>query len=278
MPKGKKRTTVKKRGVLSEEEQLLFKRLRRGNEAARDELIRKYSSWVENIARKYHACFPAIDVSEFVAEGNRGLLEALGRYDISKSAKFSTYAWFWIVKNVQEYIGSSLALIGVPGKVSQELRRIVSQMNEERKKGKDPSLTDISKKLDMDAGVVAELLADKKNITRPLSLDKYLDEDDREQTLGDIVEDKNVEAIQKMLERSDSKVTIVELLGQLDPLEREIIKWRFGFKDNRAHALKEIGDKLKITPAKVKDMESMALIKLRRFLERSDNYDVNENI
>lgn len=276
--KKKKRTTVTKGRTIPEGERLLFKRLRRGNEAARDELIKKYSSWVVNIARKYHSCFPGIDISEFIAEGNRGLLEALGRYDDSKSTKFSTYAWFWIVKNIQEYISSSIALIEVPGKVTQELRKVVSRMNEERKKGREPSLEDIAKKLDMDVTVVSELLADKKNLSNPLSLDKFLDDDDREQTLGDIVEDKNIEAIQKILEQSDNKVNIVELLNLLDPLEQEIIKWRFGFNDNQAHPLREIGDKLNIPPAKVKDIESMALIKLRRFLERSDTYDVNENM
>ncbi|MHB9156005.1 MAG: sigma-70 family RNA polymerase sigma factor [Endomicrobiales bacterium] len=269
----RKKKTEKKLPQPPEGETLLFARLKKGDDAARDELVKKYSSWVTNIARKYHAFFPAIELNELIAEGNRGLMEALHRYVTTKATKFSTYAWFWILKNIQEYISSSIALIGVPGKNVLELKKIVASMNEDMKRGSEPSLERISKKLGMDLGTVTDLLADKKNLSHPLSLDKYLDDDDREQTLGDIVEDKNVAAIQKIIEQSDSEINILELLGQLSSMEQEIIKWRFGFNDNQSHALKEIGEKLKLPPAKVKDIEYMALIKLKRLLGKSDKYD-----
>jgi RNA polymerase primary sigma factor len=243
-----------------------FRRCRKGNEEARDSLVKSYEAWVVNISRKYHSCFPGIDMNELIAEGNRGLLEALYRFDEKRGVKFSTYAWFWIVKNIQDYISSNLSLIEVPRKISADLRKIVASMNEEVKKGKVPSFEQIARKIDIDADLIRELLSDRKNLSRPVSLDKFLDEDDQVQTLGDIIEDKRDPALQEILENLDDEINIASLLEHLLPVEQKVIKLRFGFEDNQFHSLKEVGEKLKISSTKIKDIEAMAIIKLKRFL------------
>jgi RNA polymerase primary sigma factor len=243
-----------------------FRKCRKGNEEARDALVKSYEAWVVNISHKYHSCFQGIDMNELIAEGNRGLLEALYRFDEKRGVKFSTYAWFWIVKNIQDYISSNLSLIEVPRKISADLRKIVNSMNEEVKKGKVPSFEQIARKIDIDADTIRELLSDRKNLSRPVSLDKFLDEDDQVQTLGDIIEDKRDPALQEILENLDDEINIASLLEQLLPVEQKVIKLRFGFEDNQFHSLKEVGEKLKISSTKIKDIESMAIIKLKRFL------------
>lgn len=248
----------------------LFRRCRRGDEAARDEFLRKYDSWVINIAKKYHSSFHTIDLGELVAEGNRGLLEALERYDPTRKVKFSTYAWFWIIKNIQEYITSNMGIIGIPRAVTADLRKIVSTMNDEVKKGKEPSFQVISRKLNIDVGTIREMLADRTNIARPVSLDKYLDDDDQSQTISDTVEDKNDVSIQEILDQVGDKTYIAQVLGSLAPQEEEIIRLRFGFYDGRFHTLKDAGAKLKISPAKAKDIEAIAIFKLKRLLSRRD--------
>lgn len=276
MPRpAKKRPVVPVRrqvSATSEEETALFKRAQRGDEKARDILIQRYTVWVHNIAFKYHAYFPQIETTELIAEGNHGLLEALQRFDASRAAKFSTYAWFWIVKNIQEYISSSVALIGRPSKVMADVKRIVALVNEDLKKGKDPSIEAIARKLKIDSSTINEMLADRQNMGNPLSLDKFLDDEERDQTLADVIEDKHISAIQKMIEQIDDKASISEMLAQLSVLEQKIIRMRFGFTDTKTCGLSEIGKKLKIPPAKVKDIESMALIKLKRYLEKSDHF------
>jgi RNA polymerase primary sigma factor len=188
MPK-KKNEPARDNSASIGEDRILFKELQQGSEEARDKLVAKYSVWVHNIAKKYHSCFPHIELGELVAEGNRGLLEAFQRFDITKETKFSTYAWFWIIKNIQEYITTSMMLIGVPSRMMADLKKIIGSMNDEIKKGNEPSLPDIARKLHIDASKAMELLTDRKNLSNPVSLDKYLDEDDKEQTLADIIDD-----------------------------------------------------------------------------------------
>jgi len=268
--------TVKKNALnkaVPEEERLLFARIKKGDDAARSELLKKYSVWATNIARKYHALFPNIGIAELEAEGNRGLLEAIERFETSKGVKFSTYSWFWIIKNIQEYITSSINLIGVPAKVMSDLRMIINAMNEGIKKGKNPSLKDISKKLGLGEDDVNEMLWNKKNVSAPLSLDMYLDEEDRQEKLGDMVEDKKLDGIKKILDRLDDEKSISSLLAQLSPLEQKVLTLRFGFKNNKSLALSKVSRKLNISPSKTKDIEYVALIKLKRLLSAAHKDD-----
>jgi len=253
------------------QDNILFGKIKRGNQAARNELLARYSFWATNIARKYHSLFPNIDVLELEAEGNRGLLEAIDRFDPSKRTKFSTYSWFWIIKNIQEYITSSINLIGVPAKIMTDLRMIVNAMNDGIKRGKDPSLKDISRKLGLSEDAVSEMLSDKKNVSTPLSLDMYMDEEDRQEKFVDMLEDKKLDGIKKILDRMDDKKFVSALMARLTPLEQKVISMRFGFQGGKASALNEIGKALKISPLKAKDIEAIVLIKLKRLAGKFNN-------
>jgi len=260
--------------AVPDEEKMLFNKMKRGSMAARNELLGKYYVWATNIARKYHALFPNMEISELEAEGNRGLLEAITRFDPSKHTKFSTYSWFWIIKNIQEYITSSINLIGVPARVLSDIRMIINAMNDGIKKGRDPSLKDISRKLGLKEDAVNEMLSDKKNVSAPLSLDMYMDEEDRQEKLGDMLEDKKLVGIKKILDRMDDKKFVARLLAQLTPVEQKVISMRFGFKGGKIHMLNEIGRFLNISPSKVRDIEAIVLIKLKRIAGNID--EINE--
>jgi RNA polymerase sigma factor (sigma-70 family) len=251
------------------DEIILYRKIKKGNEQARHELLSRYSVWVTNIARKYHALFPNIDISELEAEGNRGLLEAVDRFDPSKRVKFSTYSWFWIIKNIQEYITSSINLIGVPAKVMSDLKMIIGTINEGIKKGKNPSLKEVSDKLGIGEVNVGEMLANKKNVSTPLSLDMYLSSDDREERLADIVEDKKLDGTRRTLDGMDDKKMIFRLLAQLTPMEQQVLSMRYGLKNNKSKSLNEISVELGLSPSKVKDIESIAFIKLKRFEKKA---------
>jgi RNA polymerase primary sigma factor len=262
--------------ALDNEEIKLFKKLKRGDTSARDKLINKYSSWVVNISKKYHNCFQQIDLSEMVAEGNQGLLEALYRFDTASKARFSTYAWFWIVKNIQKYITNTLGIINIPRRILTMLGKIQKNLNDQLKRGKIPVLEAISKKMEIELDTIREILTDKKNLVNPVSLDKFIDNEDQAQTLWDLIEDKSEDSILDMMDKSDNKLNLEEILGKLSPIEAVIIKWRFGFVDSQLHALRDVAKKLKMSPAKVKDVESVAIIKLKKLLNDTDYCDTEK--
>ena len=275
MPKQKKKTI--KHTVLvpvtDPDEAALFKRCGRGDTRARDILLERYNPWAVNLARKYHAYFPHVELGELVAEGSRGVLEALKRFDPSRKTKFSTYAWFWILKNIQEYITTSAGLIEVPRSVLSDLKKIVSAMDTDIKNGNEPSMDSLSRKLKLDTVTIREILADRKNVSHPVSLDKFLDENDHGDTLSDMVEDKRQVSMQEIIDQTGDAASMAAVLGRLAPQERDIIRLRFGFRDNHFYTLKEAGARLKLSSAKVKDIESIALFKLKKLMAERENED-----
>ncbi|MCX5781684.1 MAG: sigma-70 family RNA polymerase sigma factor [Elusimicrobia bacterium] len=260
---GKKQKNVDHNGI---EEKQLFRSFRKGDEEAKNRIIQKYSDWVLNIAKKFHSLFHNIGLDELIAEGNRGILDAMKRYDTARKVKFSTYAWFWILKNIREYITSELAIVDLPQSTLTEFKRISESLSEEAKKGKSPTLEIIAKQLKMDINDVREIVSDKMNLFNVISLDKLLDEEDETQRLGDLVEDKKEKKIQEILDIQDDKTDIGKLLKHLSPIERKVIQLRFGFTDNGSRSLKEVGGKLRIPAAKVKDIESVSVRKLKKLL------------
>lgn len=255
----------------------LIRKIRAGDTKSKLLLIDKYSSYASSIAHKYHSYFRNIEHDELLAEANRGLLEAINRYNPAKLAKFSTYAWFWIIKNIHQYINSTVSFIGLPQRILSDIKKILHILNNEIKEGKEPSFEMVSKKLNLDTAMIREIISAKRDISNPLSLDKYLDENNEDTTLGDLIESKKDLPLDKILGNSEFKKAIPELMKCLAPDEIEVIKWRFGLYDRKTHTLKEISRKLKISPSKVKDIEIVALIKLKKALSQADTREFEEN-
>jgi len=264
MPKKSRKRLTKS---VKPEERKLFMRFKRGDREAKDKIIELYNDWVVNIAKKFHTIFQNIGLDELVAEGNRGILDALKRYDVNRKVKFSTYAWFWILKNIREYITSDLAVVDLPQSTLSDFRKIANIFNEEAKKGKNPTLESIARSLKLDINDAREIVTDKMNLSNLASLDKFLDAEDSTQRLGDMMEDKKEKTISDMLEISEDKADILKLIKNLSPIEQKVIKMRFGFLESGPKSLKEVGEKLKIPSVKVKDIETISMKKLKKLLE-----------
>ncbi len=262
MPKKKDESENKKA-----EEFKLFKKFKRGDKEAKNKILNIYNEWVVNIAKKFHSIFQSIGIDELVAEGNRGILDALKRFDVDRKVKFSTYAWFWILKNIKEYITSELAIVDLPQSTLSDFRKINEIFNEEAKKGKNPSLESIAKSLKLDINDAREIISDKMNLSNLASLDKFLDAEDSSQRLVDMMEDKREKNLGDLLENREDSAGLLKMIKSLSPIEQKVIKMRFGFLKNGPITLKDAGKKLKIPAVKVKDIEAISVRKLKRLLE-----------
>jgi RNA polymerase sigma factor (sigma-70 family) len=83
-------------------------------------LTKEASYIVGLVARRYAACGVALE--DLVAAGNVGLVLAAHRFDARKGAQFSTYAVWWVRKEILEAIGSERFMIRVP-RYASDLRR-----------------------------------------------------------------------------------------------------------------------------------------------------------
>lgn len=248
-------------------EQRLIKRLEAGDENVYAQLLQLYLPFVISIVQKYHAYFPWLDFKELLEEANFGLLQAMKHYRSSKNTKFSSYAWFWIIKAVQEYITQNIDFFKIPYQIKKRFKKINKQIEKEISTRGIPSLELIAKKLRCEPDKVRELLGEQSTTRLPLSLDQNIDGEEEKSTLKDIIADAEPDHEDVLVKREDDD-QLNAFLGQLSPLEAEVIQWRFGFKDSKFHSLKEIGRKLNITAQKTRDLEIMALLKLKRVVNK----------
>jgi len=264
-------TPIKHTQLPAEKEQQLLKRWKRGDESVREILLRNYFPYIAGLAKKYHNYFPWIQFTELLEEGNFGVLQALGHYDPGRKARFTSYAWFWITKCMQEYISQHVVFLKIPTRVLRNLRKIEKQIEREVQKNNSLSINDIVEKIDGGLDEVKSLLSERASTMTPLSLDQCFGGDDDEQrTLKDYITGDDQRS-EEALEKSEDKERIVTFLSQLTMEESEIIQWRFGFKDNAYHSLKDLSQKMKLTTQKVKDLEARALMKLKCLLAGTDD-------
>ena len=64
------------------------------------------------------------------------------------------------------------------------------------------------------------------------------------------------------------KEEVSELLNALNDREKQVIRLRYGLEDGKTHTLEEIGEELKVTRERVRQIESRAMEKLRNKAER----------
>ena len=132
----------------------LNKKIRKGDEIARKDMIRANLRLVINIAKRYMRLgTPFLDLIE---EGNLGLMKAVEKFDHRKGFRFSTYAAWWIRQGLTRSISEQGKMIRVPvymndlitkwkktkERLSQKLKRIPSDKEIAKKLKLTPEKTD----------------------------------------------------------------------------------------------------------------------------------------
>ncbi len=248
-----------------QEEIELAARIKRGDKKARAQMIKANLRLVVKIAHDYsNLGLPLLDL---ISEGNIGLMKAVERFDPKKGGKLSTYAAWWIKQSIKRALANQAKTIRLPvhlvDKISK-MKRISMQMSE--KLGREPTDQELADKLDMPRAKVAQL---RQISVRPASLDAPIGDDDATE-FSEIVGDENAATPFEMLRDKTLRQDIHEVLAELDPREAEILTLRFGLDGNRPRTLEDVGRRFKVTRERVRQIQNIALHKLRRLMEKQD--------
>lgn len=229
-------------------------------ENARDVLVGSNLRLVVSIAKRYkgHRNMSFLDL---IQEGNVGLIKAAEKYDHTKGFKFSTYATWWIRQGVTRAIADQGRTIRTPvhvvetlGKINRATREL-SQILE-----REPTPQEISDHLGtISAQKILEIL---ENTVETLSLSAQVGNED-ESELGDFIQDKDSLTPMEYARQENIKEEINKILALLTPREERIIRLRYGFYDGRSRTLEEVGNEMKVTRERVRQIEAKAINKLR---------------
>ena len=253
------------------EEVALAKRIKRGDKAAREHMIKANLRLVVKIARDYEAYgLPLLDL---INEGNIGLMKAVDRFDPTKGAKLSTYASWWIKQSIRRAISDQSKTIRLPVHVGDKLlhiRRAEAKFQEEF--GRLPTNEELSGELGLPAKRIAQY---RQASARTASLDAPLGDTDSN-TIAEVVADENAETPYEQLEEKTDSTLIHEILTTLDAREQAILRARFGLDGDDEKTLEEIGVTFGVTRERIRQLQEIALAKLRRKIDKLETMSVVE--
>lgn len=249
-----------------EEEIKLAARIKRGDKAARDHMIKANLRLVVKIAYDYKDM--GLPLMDLISEGNLGLIKAVERFDPNKGGKLSTYAAWWIKQSMKRALANQSKTIRLPVHLVDKIarmRRTIAALTEEF--DREPTNEEIAYEMQMPVNKIALL---KTVSVRPASLDAPVGEDSDSATLGDLVGDENTVAPDAYLGERNLREDLRAMVDSLDPREAAIIKLRFGLDGEKELTLEEVGKKFKVTRERIRQLEYLALQKIRRGMAKHD--------
>jgi RNA polymerase primary sigma factor len=243
-----------------EEEIDLAIKIKKGDMAAQDKLVRANLRFVVSVAKMYQN--QGLSLGDLINEGNIGLVKAAQRFDETRGFKFISYAVWWVRQGIMSAIADQSRVVRLPlnrvgnltklGKVYREL-----EQEFERK----PTTEELAKILEISSDEVAYIL---QISSRQVSVDAPIsNSDESKSTLMDILHNEEQPMPDTDLMHDSLRNEVADILSTLDEREAEVIRLSFGIGSNQKATLEEIGERFNLTRERIRQIKENALRKLR---------------
>lgn len=241
-----------------DEEQALARRIRRGDELALDELVRRNLRFVVSVAKKYqNRGLPLIDL---IGEGNVGLMTAARKFDPDQGVKFISYAVWWIRQAILASLARQGRTVRVPLNRTADLSRVIKAAGVLRDRlRREPTPDEIAQITDIPTEIVSALTALN---TADVRLDAAVGKDSDRALIERFAADEMPDLEQEVLDRF-RRAELLRALSTLPARDAKILELYFGLQGDREHTLDEIGKMLGVTRERVRQLRDRALRRLR---------------
>ena len=249
---------AKERLLTTEEEVALAQRIKDGDQAALDKLVRANLRFVVSVAKQYQN--QGLSLQDLINEGNLGLVKAAQRFDETRGFKFISYAVWWIRQSILQAVAEQARIIRLPMNqvgAMAKMKKVISML--EQRLERRPTTKEIADELQMPEEKVEQLL----NLnSRTVSTDAPLDDEDDANFL-DVFVSADSEDTDAQVEQESTSKAIRKSLDMLSEKERTIICMYFGLGYSREYSLEEIAMKLDISRERTRQIRDRALKRLK---------------
>ena len=241
------------------EEPELARLVAKGDAAARDRMIRANLRLVVHVAGQYAR--RGVPLMDLIAEGNIGLMRAVERFSPDRHTRFSTYAIWWIRQHIRRALQTCGSTVRVPGYMVE----IISRWKKVRqelcaKLGREPTHREIAKKMKLSSQRLKMLeLAFHATATGERAPDTSW-------VFEGMVADKHTTPPEQVALNKSNRERLQRCLDAIDEREAEVLRLRYGFDTGDPMTLEKIGERLKLTRERIRQIESGALRKLSEII------------
>ena len=243
----------------ADEERELAIRIQEGSREALDKMVKCNLRLVVSLSKNFlNTCESVMDL---IQEGNLGLITAAKKFNASYNTRFSTYAYPWIIQYMIRYLNSHSAMISLPTRKDQILRRIQKARQELfSSSGRMPGEQQIAKYLGLSHSLVHNCLKYEFTVA---SLDSLVSEDGSSVSLGELISDTTYSPENQYLNKEE-KMDIHSLLNSLPLNERKVIWYRYNFEcEQKTKTLREVSSLMGVSPEAVRQAELRAIRRMK---------------
>ncbi|QAR33181.1 RNA polymerase sigma factor RpoD/SigA [Geovibrio thiophilus] len=242
-------------------------RIQKGDTEALNTLILSNLKFVVSIANRYRNT--GLPISDLINQGNLGLVEAAKRFDHTKGVKFISYAVWWIRQAIIQALAEQSGTVKLPIKQAGILYKINGAIEKLSKQlGREATNSELAEYLGMEEPDIENVLRVSRNY---LSLEAPI-KDGEDRSFIDLL-DSGSKSIEDDIISKTLKQSLGDIIDELTEREAKIIELRFGIEGDAPKTLEEIGDMLKISRERVRQLEARALAKLRKKAMRKKLHD-----
>jgi len=241
-----------------EDEVILARKIKNGDNEALAKLVKANLRFVVSVAKQYQN--QGMTLPDLINEGNLGLMKAAQRFDETRGFKFISYAVWWIRQSILQSLAEQSRIVRLPVNKIGSINRINKAFSRlEQKYEREPSEQEIADMLEMAPDEVKEAL---KTNGRTVSMDAPINPDE-ENTMYDVIQNPESMSPDKNLIRESLSFEIERALNTLSVREATVLKLYFGINMKHPLSLEEIGEKLKLTRERVRQIKEKAIRKIQ---------------
>lgn len=244
--------------ITPEEEVMLARRIRTGDHDALARLVKANLRFVVSVAKQYQN--QGMTLPDLINEGNLGLIKAAQRFDETRGFKFISYAVWWIRQAILQSLAEQARIVRLPVNKIGSINRITRAYSKlEQEFEREPSAIEIAELLEIAPEDVKEAI---RTNGRTFSMDAPISSEE-DNTMYDVMQNDDTPSPDGNLINESLSYEIEKALNTLSPREARVLKLYFGIGMKHPFTLEEIGEELKLTRERVRQIKEKAIKRIQ---------------